>query len=213
MKKTGSSCSRKGSSPIFNSVLEFNNRSNRFYWILYLIIFVLLPINAPLEYWDDSVQAAIFVAFSLRYIIVINISWLISSAHFIWGLDKNHKQSDSNMVFIVTKRYTSNFFLTLHELSFRNFSYWPQYHYLLPFDYQSGEFGNYGKGSSTALIRVFAALGWATDLKTVTTDAVKIGLTRAVDTGKPVVDCLTQASEEEFKRVPKDHYLVPEQLL
>lgn len=76
----------------------------RFYWILYLIIFVLLPINAPLEYWNDSVQAAIFVAFSLRYIVVINIAWLINSAHFIWGLDKNHKQSDSNMVFIVTKR-------------------------------------------------------------------------------------------------------------
>lgn len=79
----------------------------RFYWLLYLVLFVLLPINAPLEYWDDSVQAAIFVAFSLRYIIVINIAWLINSAHFIWGLDKNHKQSDSNMVFIVTKRLKS----------------------------------------------------------------------------------------------------------
>ncbi|CRK94612.1 CLUMA_CG008112, isoform A [Clunio marinus] len=134
----------------------------RFYWILYLVLFVLLPINAPLEYWDDTVQAAIFVAFSLRYIIVINIAWLINSAHFIWGLNKDQKQSDSNMVFLVTK------------------SYWPQYHYLLPFDYQSGEFGNYGQGTSTALIRIFAAIGWATDLKTVTTEAVKIGLSKAI---------------------------------
>lgn len=86
----------------------------------------MLPINAPLEYWDDSVQAALFVAFSLRYLIVLNVSWLITSAHFIWGLDKKHKPSDSNMIFLVTK------------------SYWPQYHYLLPFDYQTGEFGNYG---------------------------------------------------------------------
>lgn len=86
-----------------------------------------MPINAPLEYWDDSIQAALFVAFSLRYLIVLNISWLITSAHFIWGLDKKHKPSDSNMIFLVTK------------------SYWPQYHYLLPFDYQTGEFGNYGK--------------------------------------------------------------------
>lgn len=101
--------------------------SNRFYWVLYLIFFVLLPINAPLEYWDDSIQAALFVAFSLRYLIVLNVSWLITSAHFIWGLDKKHKPSDSNMIFLVTK------------------SYWPQYHYLLPFDYQTGEFGNYGK--------------------------------------------------------------------
>lgn len=99
----------------------------RFYWILYLIFFVLLPINAPLEYWDDSIQAALFVAFSLRYLIVLNVSWLVMSAHFIWGLDKKHKPSDSNMIFLVTK------------------SYWPQYHYLLPFDYQTGEFGNYGK--------------------------------------------------------------------
>lgn len=87
---------------------------------------MLLPINAPLEYWDDSVQAALFVAFSLRYLIVLNVSWLITSAHYVWGLDKKHKPSDSNMIFLVTK------------------SYWPQYHYLLPFDYQTGEFGNYG---------------------------------------------------------------------
>lgn len=87
----------------------------------------MLPINAPLEYWDDSIQAALFVAFSLRYLIVLNVSWLITSAHFIWGLDKKHKPSDSNMIFLVTR------------------SYWPQYHHLLPFDYQTGEFGNYGK--------------------------------------------------------------------
>lgn len=75
-------------------------------------------------------QASIFVVFSLRYLIVLNVSWLISSSHFIWGLDKNHKPSDSNMIFLVTK------------------SYWPQYHYLLPFDYQTGEFGNYGESRS-----------------------------------------------------------------
>lgn len=99
----------------------------RFYWILYFVFFVLLPINAPLEYWNDSVQAAIFVAFSLRYLIVLNVAWLVNSAHFIWGLDKRYKPSDSNMIFLVTK------------------TNWPQYHYLLPWDYQTGEFGSYGK--------------------------------------------------------------------
>lgn len=99
----------------------------RFYWILYFVLHVLLPINAPLEYWGDSISAAIFVTFSLRYLLVLNVCWLINSAHFIWGLDKNFKPSDSNMVFFITK------------------SYWPQYHYLLPNDYQSGEFGDYGE--------------------------------------------------------------------
>lgn len=161
----------------------------KFYWILYLIFFVLLPINAPLEYWDDSIQAALFVAFSLRYLIVLNISWLITSAHFIWGLDKKHKPSDSNMIFLVTK------------------SYWPQYHYLLPFDYQTGEFGNYGSGVSTALIRVFAALGLSRNLKTMTSDACKVGLSRSIDTGSPLINCLTDAGKEAMERLPKNHYL------
>lgn len=82
----------------------------RFYWILYLVLFTLLPINAPLEYWNDTVPAAIFVVFSMRYLLVINIAWLVNSAHFIWGLDKNTKQSDSNMVFIVTKRLEVSIF-------------------------------------------------------------------------------------------------------
>jgi stearoyl-CoA desaturase (Delta-9 desaturase) len=87
------------------------------------------------------------------------------------------------------------------------FSYWPQFHYLLPYDYQSGEFGNYGEGTSTKLIRIFAAMGWATELKTITSDAVRKGLAMAVDSGKDVVDCLKEASEEEMKKLPDDHYL------
>jgi stearoyl-CoA desaturase (Delta-9 desaturase) len=84
-----------------DSIVMFQKR---FYWILYIVLFTLLPINAPLEYWNDTVPAAIFVVFSMRYLITITFAWLIPSAHFIWGLDKNQKQSDSNMVFIVTKR-------------------------------------------------------------------------------------------------------------
>lgn len=161
----------------------------KFYWILYGILFVLLPINAPMEYWNDTVLAALFITFCLRYLIVINACWLINSAHFIWGLDKNNKPSDSNMIFLVTK------------------SYWPHYHYMLPWDYQTGEFGDYSEDCTTMFIRVFAALGWASELQTVTSDAVKAGLTMAVDTDRPVVECIKLAAQEEMQRIPKDHYL------
>lgn len=40
-----------------------------------------------------------------------------------------------------------------------------------------------------------------------TSEGVKIGLTRAVDTGRPVVECLVEAGQEEMQRIPKDHYL------
>lgn len=112
-----------------DSIVMFQSR---FYWLLYAVLFMLLPMNAPLEYWGDSLQASLFVAFSLRYLIVANVSWLINSSHFIWGLDPRYKPSDSNMIFVVTK------------------SHWPLYHYLLPWDYQTGEFGDYGRCTDPA---------------------------------------------------------------
>lgn len=161
----------------------------KFYWVLYFFLHVLLPINTPLEYWGDTIPAAIFVTFSLRYLIVLNVCWLINSAHFVWGLNKNFKPSDSNMIFIITK------------------SYWPHYHYLLPRDYQTGEFGNYAEGCTTSLIRVFAALGMASQLQTITTEAVRNGLTTAVVSGKSIVDCIKEAAVVEQEKLPEDHYL------
>lgn len=62
------------------------------------------------------------------------MAWLVNTAHFIWGLEKDFKHADSNMIFLVTK------------------SYWPQYHYLLSWDYQSGEYGTYGEFVSPWII-------------------------------------------------------------
>lgn len=55
-------------------------------------------------------------------------------------------------------------------------------------------------------------MGWATELKTITSDAVRKGLALAVDTGREVVDCLQETSEEEMKKLPTDHYLSREHL-
>ncbi|XP_065371302.1 acyl-CoA Delta-9 desaturase [Calliphora vicina] len=167
----------------------------RFYWVLYIILHVLIPINSPLEYWGDSLSASIVVAFSLRYMIVLNLCWLINSAHLVWGLDKTFKPSDSNSVFFITK------------------SYWPQYHYMLPNDYQSGEFGNYATGCITAMIRVFAALDMAKDLRTISSTAVRNGLTEAVETGRPIVDCINEFARKEEKEMPKNHFLNREKFM
>lgn len=171
----------------------------KFYWIFYFVLFVLLPINAPLEYWGDNVQAAIFVTFFFRYLIVANVSWLVNSAHFIWALDKNQKTSDSNMIFFVTKNY------------------WPQYHYMLPRDYQVNEFGGYGTGFTTISIRVFAALGLASELFTITSNAVKQGLLAATkrkaagegdnDDVKIVTESIMECAIKDFENLPFDHYL------
>lgn len=69
-----------------------------------------------------------------------------------------------------------------------------------------------GDGMTTAFIRVCAALGLAEDLQTMTTDAVKKGLTMAVDSGRPVVECLKEAGNEAMYHMQKEHYLQNERL-
>lgn len=59
---------------------------------------------------------------------------------------------------------------------------------------------------TTTLIRVFAALELATHLVTISTEAVKKGLNLAVDSGRPIVDCLKEAGLEEMERNPKEHH-------
>ncbi|XP_075225189.1 acyl-CoA Delta-9 desaturase-like [Lycorma delicatula] len=148
----------------------------KLYWIIMPIVSLLLPFNAPVEYWNESILVSIFVVGFLRITILLHCAWLINSAFIVWGLDPlNKRATDTNLIFVVTK------------------SLWPQYHYILPWDYKSGEYGTYGSGCSTAFIRVWAALGLAYNLRSITTEGVKNALAEAADSGRPVVDCLNEA--------------------
>ncbi|XP_022834125.1 (11Z)-hexadec-11-enoyl-CoA conjugase [Spodoptera litura] len=160
----------------------------KLYWLLYAIIFVLLPLNAPLEYWDDTILCSAFVIGFLRYLVVLHGSWLIESAISVWGLKPGEKSPpDTNAVFILTK------------------TFWPHYHYLVPYDYKSGEYGTYDGGCSTAFIRVWAALGLATKLRTVETASIQKALADAARTKKDLKTCIDAAVNNQ--QLPEEHYL------
>ncbi|EDW99078.1 acyl-CoA Delta-9 desaturase [Drosophila yakuba] len=167
----------------------------RFYVLLYIFLNVLLSVNTPFQYFGDSLATSMFVGFWLRSLIVINLGNLVHSSHFIWSIHKGFKPTDSNSIFLITK------------------SYWPQYHYLLPRDYQSGEYGNYASGIGSSMIRVFAALDWAKDLKTIGSVAVRLGLTKAVETGRPIVECIEEQVELEENALPANHFLNREKFM
>ncbi|KAH8278773.1 hypothetical protein KR018_009296 [Drosophila ironensis] len=167
----------------------------RYYVLLYIFVNILLSVNTPFQYFGDTLVASMFVGFWLRSLIVINLGNLVNSSHFIWALHKGFKPSDSNSIFVITK------------------SYWPQYHYLLPQDYQSGEFGDYAKGIGSAMIRVFAALDLATDLKTIGSLAVRQGLTTAVESGRPIVECILEEVAREENALPANHFLNREKFM
>lgn len=84
-------------------------------------------------------------------------------------------------------------------------SFWLPYHYLTPWDYQTSEYGKYGTDCVSKFIRVCAALGDATDLRTVDSADVKEALAMAVDTKKHITQCLLEVEKKSL--VPKDHYL------
>ena len=69
-------------------------------------------------------------------------------------------------------------------------SYWPYYHYMIPWDYQTGEYGNYGKGCTSTFIRIWAAMGSATDLRTTEPTYIANTLLTAKKTDTSLKECL-----------------------
>lgn len=63
----------------------------RFYWPLFLIFGILLPINAPAEYWGESIANSVLVLGFLRFAVLSNMTWLIHSGILIWGLKPHEK--------------------------------------------------------------------------------------------------------------------------
>ncbi|EDW14557.1 acyl-CoA Delta-9 desaturase [Drosophila mojavensis] len=161
----------------------------RYYVLLYILINVLLPVNTPFQYFGEALNNSLFVSFWLRSLIVLNIGNLVNSAHFIWSIHKGFKPTDSNSIFFITK------------------SFWPQFHYLLPNDYLSGEFGDYANGTGSTVIRVLAALDLAKDLHTVSSVAVRNGLTEAVEKNRPIIECINEQVKLEESLRPFNHFL------
>lgn len=63
--------------------------SFRYYWVLFIVLFLLLPINAPAEYWGENLINSLVVVGWLRHALVLHMSYLIHSGSRLWGIDKD----------------------------------------------------------------------------------------------------------------------------
>ncbi|CAG9765037.1 unnamed protein product [Ceutorhynchus assimilis] len=150
----------------------------KWYNIMYVIIFLLLPLNAPCEYWNETIVTSFMIVGWLRYALTLHFCWLIHSAVNIWDLKPGEKfPADTNLVFLITK------------------TYWISYHYLTPWDYQASEYGKYGTDWVSKFIKVCAALEYATDLKTIDSHGVRSALTKSVTENKHITECLTEMAK------------------
>lgn len=120
-----------------------------FYWLIFGIFGILLPLNAPLEYWDESMGVTVLVTGILRFAITANMAWFVNSALLVSG--STHKQSTTSLhVFFIRK------------------SIWPAYHYQVPWDWKSDEYGTYDWGYSTFFIKMWYELGFVSHMLEVT---------------------------------------------
>lgn len=58
---------------------------------------------------------------------------------------------------------------------------WHNYHHVFPWDYKTAELGNYRMNLTTAFIDFFAKIGWAYDLKSVSTEIIEKRVHRTGD--------------------------------
>lgn len=137
-------------------ILHFQRK---YYLILMPLFCFILPTVMPVYLWGETWANAWFVATMFRYCFILNVTWCVNSAAHKWGdkpYDQNINPAENRGVAI----------FALGE-GFHN------YHHVFPWDYKTAELGNYRMNFTTAFIDFFAKIGWAYDLKTVSTDIIK----------------------------------------
>ncbi|KAI4499357.1 hypothetical protein M0802_005617 [Mischocyttarus mexicanus] len=128
----------------------------KLYWIWFVVLTIFIPIYIPIIYWDESIQNSIFIVGLLRLAVTSNISKLVDRAILVWGLQPEDRfPIDDNSMFFLNK------------------TYWLNYHYLLPWDWKSTEFGKYNKGLSIILIKALYDLGLVRLTKTISSEAIR----------------------------------------
>jgi len=131
----------------------------KYYLILMPLLCFIIPTMIPIYCWGESLKNAFFVATMFRYTFILNVTWLVNSAAHKWG-DKPYDKSISP---------SQNPSVALFAFG----EGWHNYHHVFPWDYKTAELGNYRMNMTTAFIDFFAKIGWAYDLKTVSTDIIK----------------------------------------
>ncbi|XP_011883209.1 PREDICTED: acyl-CoA Delta(11) desaturase-like [Vollenhovia emeryi] len=139
-----------------NPILAFQKK---YYNILMPLLCFISPTLIPVVWWNETWINAFYIPAILRYVLTLNITWLINSvAHTVGNkpYDKYICPADNKGVAI----------FSLGEG-------WHNYHHVFPWDYKTAELGDYKFNTTTAFINFFAKIGWAYDLKSVSNDMIR----------------------------------------
>uniref|UniRef100_A0A8C0GKK0 stearoyl-CoA 9-desaturase n=1 Tax=Chelonoidis abingdonii TaxID=106734 RepID=A0A8C0GKK0_CHEAB len=129
----------------------------RFYKLSVVAMCFLFPTLVPWCFWGESLRNSIFLPTILRYVLMLNATWLVNSAAHMFGnqpYDLNINPRENRLVP----------FGALGE-GFHN------YHHTFPYDYSTSEFG-WHYNFITAFIDLMCLLGLASDCKKVSKETI-----------------------------------------
>ncbi|XP_012276758.1 acyl-CoA Delta(11) desaturase isoform X2 [Orussus abietinus] len=152
---------RKGRQIDMSDVLEdpVVQFGEKYFLLLKLIFAFLLPILVPVYFWNETWYISSMSQLFVRYVAGLNITWSVNSAAHLWG----SKPYDKSIAPVENMAVA---YLAMGEG-------WHNYHHVFPWDYKAAELGNYSLNSTTAIIDMFAKIGWAYDLKQPSKDLIE----------------------------------------
>lgn len=139
----------------------------KYWYFLMPMLCFILPTIIPIYFWNETLLNAWCVATMFRWTFTLNATWLVNSAAHKFG----------SRAYDRTINPSNNFSVSAFAMGegFHN------YHHVFPWDYKAAELGNYRLNLTTAFIDIFANIGWAYDLKSVSRDIIRKRVERTGD--------------------------------
>lgn len=130
----------------------------RYYLPLFALLAIGLPVFVPYYYWSENLWVSFWVCFTLRFTTTLNIAFFVNSVAHMFG----NRPYDKNISPV------ENLSVSIAALG----EGWHNYHHVFPWDYKTGELGNYMFNVTTGVIDAFAWLGWAYERKSVSPEII-----------------------------------------
>ncbi|CAO1324898.1 unnamed protein product [Diamesa hyperborea] len=146
-----------------NPIVMFQHRN---YYKMMILFCIVIPVAISYYLLHESFALSFCFVFCARHVALLHATWLINSyAHTFGSKPYNEKLSavQSPIVSLVIAGEG-----------------WHNYHHSFPWDYRASELP-YLLNTSTAFIDFFAWIGWATDLRTASSEIVHNRITKHGD--------------------------------
>ncbi|XP_045468628.1 acyl-CoA Delta-9 desaturase-like isoform X1 [Harmonia axyridis] len=137
----------------------------KYFLYLSVVICHIAPVLIPWYFWNYAFWDC-FCMNMFRWVLTLNNVWSVNSAAHIWGskpYDKSIKPTENRFVAVVAFGEG-----------------WHNYHHTFPWDYRASEYGRY-LNLTGLILNMFAAIGWAYDLKTPSPELIQRVATKRGD--------------------------------